>query len=103
MKILKGHLNFAYINNEIQYYVTPGRIELNVCGTLMNGKDFYDVVDKRCITDDDGILVDVYIDGYLSNLGLTHKEVCQGNFMVDGPTWLDICDTFNVEVEWCSK
>ena len=37
------------------------------------------------------IVIDIYDENLL------------GDFIVDGPTWLDICDEFNVEVEWCNK
>ena len=74
-----------------------------ICGDLMSGKEFYQHVDSGGIIDYDGSLGNVYVDGYRSNLGLYHKGLCQGGFLVDGPTWLEICETFDVTVEWCNK
>ena len=103
MKRLKGYLNFAYIDGEVQYYTEDHQLELNLCGKVMSGKEFYEYVDSGCITNYDGILADVYINGYKSNLGLTHKYLHQGGFMVDGESWLELCDEFDIEVEWCNK
>ena len=69
----------------------------------MSGHDFFEDVDNRCIINNDGILGNVYVDGYKSNLGLYHGNFCQGGFLVDGETWLSICDDHKVEVEWCNK
>ena len=27
----------------------------------------------------------------------------QSNFMIDGKTWLEICNNYTVKVEWCNK
>ena len=77
--------------------------EQTICGDIMSGKEFYEYVDWGGIIDYDGILGEVFVNGYKSNLGLCHKGLCQGGFIVDGDTWLDICEEFNVEVEWCNK
>jgi hypothetical protein len=74
-----------------------------VCGDIMSGEDFYDCVDGGGIIDYDGALGRVYVNGYFSNLGLHHKGLSQGGFRVDGPTWLSLCDDYDIEVEWCNK
>ena len=105
----KGYMRFAYIDGEIQYFKKDypkdmlDIYEVPICGDLMSGKEFYEHVDGTYIIDYDGSMSDVFIDGYRSNLGLHHKGLSQGHFLVDGPTWLDICDEFDVEVEWCNK
>ena len=40
---------------------------------LIDGRDFLEQVDSECIMDYDGTLYDVFVDGYISNLGLCHK------------------------------
>ena len=105
----KGYIVFAYIDDEIKYFKQdyPKSMldmhEVPIYGDLMSGKKFYDHVDDKCIMDDDGSLSEVFVDGYKSNLGLFHKGLSQGRFLVDGPTWLDICEEFDVKVEWCNK
>jgi len=105
----KGTITFAYVGDDIKYFTEDYPAETKdmfyqvVCGDMMSGKDFYECVDGGCIIDYDGSLGDVYVNGYKSNLGLYHRGLCQGHFLVDGQTWLDICDEFDVEVEWCNK
>ena len=105
----KGYLNFAYREDGLQYLVNeyPKEFldmhEMTLIGDLMDGKQFYERVDDGCIIDYDGSLSHVFVDGYISNLGLCHGDLCQGGFLVDGPTWLDICEEFKVEVEWCNR
>ena len=105
----KGTITFAYVNDEIKYFTEDYPAETKdmyaqvICGDMMSGNEFYECVDGGGIIDYDGLLGEVYINGYKSNLGLFHRDLCQGRFIVDGETWLDICDEFNVEVEWCNK
>ena len=71
--------------------------------SLMSGKKFVSFVDSGCIIDDDGSLANVFIDGYNSNLGLHHKGLTDGKFLVDKNTFLDICKNYEVEVNWANK
>lgn len=104
-KTCEGNITFALINNEIKYHKNNSLFPMNyrICGDLMTGKEFYECVDCGGIIDYDGSLGEVLIDGYRSNLGLCHRGICQGGFIVDGPTWLEMCEKFNIEVEWCNK
>lgn len=105
----KGYMMFAYIDGEIQYYKQDypkdmmDFYEVRIYGDLMSGKEFYENVDDTSLINYDGSMSEVFIDGYRSNLGLYHKGLSQGRFLVDGQTWLYICDEFDVEVEWCNK
>ena len=105
----KGTITFAYVDDEIKFFTEDYPAAMKdmyaqvICGDMMSGNDFYECVDGGGIIDYDGSLGDVYVNGYKSNLGLFHRGLCQGHFIVDGPTWLDICDEFDVEVEWCNK
>lgn len=74
-----------------------------ICGDIMDGEEFYDCVDSGSIIDYDGLLGEVYINGYKSNLGLAHRGLRQGGFLVDGETWLKLCRDYDIEVEWCNK
>lgn len=105
----KGRITFIYFEDQIKFFTEDyeeemlGFYEETICGDMMGGKEFYEDVDCGGIIDYDGMLGEVFVNGYKSNLGLCHKGLCQGHFIVDGSTWLDICDEFNVEVEWCNK
>ena len=105
----KGYMCFAYIDNDIKYFKEdyPKDMaefyEVNTCGDFMSGKEFYEQVNDRCLINYDGSISYIFVDGYRSNLGLCHEGMRQGDFLVDGPTWLDICDVFEVEVVWCNK
>ena len=105
----KGYLEFAYIDKEIktrfyEYHEFEKEFfSIKITGDLVSGEEFYDWVDHGSIIDYDGFLSHVFIDGCRSNLGLTHKGLTQGEFLVDGPTWLEICANYNVQVEWSNK
>lgn len=105
----KGAIKFIYADDEIQYVAWEysedmlDMYEVRICGDMMSGKEFYECVDDGCIIDYDGCLGNVFVNGLKSNLGLFHKGMSQGDFAVDGKTWLEICEEFNVEVEWCNK
>lgn len=75
----------------------------SIIGDLMTGIEFYEAVDSGCIIDYDGMLGEVFVDGYISNLGLCHKGLCQGEFLVDGNSWKALCEEHTIEVIWCNK
>ena len=70
---------------------------------LMDGMEFLDAVRKGCITDDDGSINHVFVDGYLSNLGLDHDNLMSGEFLVNELAWEDICKEHTVEVDWVNR
>lgn len=106
----EGRFLLAYSENEgllctkIPYSPEKKSIyEIRICGDLMTGKEFYEEVDCGGIIDYDGILGNVFVDGFESNLGLSHYGLSQSGFMVDGNTWLRLRDEFDIMVEWCNK
>lgn len=70
---------------------------------LFNGKDFLSHVQDGYIIDDDGHIADIFVDGYISNLGLSTDNLTQGEFLVSAEVWEDICNEFKVEVNWANK
>lgn len=70
---------------------------------LMDGIEFYTHVNNGGFIDYDGTLANVFVDGYLSNLGLLLRGISQGKFKVDGETWLEICEEHEVKVNWANK
>ena len=71
--------------------------------SLMSGEDFIRDIESGCIIDDDGRIADVFVDGYISNLGIHHNGFTSGNFLVNKETFLDICKNYKVEVNWANK
>ena len=104
-----GYMSFMYDRGDLGIMRDDYDIlwqEMNsreTIGDIYTGKDFYNLVDDSCIINYDGNMSVVYVDDCLSNLGLAHKGLTQGKFMVDGDTWLSLCDEFDIKVEWCNK
>lgn len=70
---------------------------------LLLGKEFLDYVRNGCITDNDGILFGIYIDGFRTNLGLDEAGFSQGNFLVSDKVFEDLCNSHEVLVNWANK
>ncbi len=72
---------------------------------LISGENFAKLVHVGAISDYDGSIANVFVDGYDSNLGIIDREnhFCQGRFVVDVDTFLRICQLHHVEVNWANK
>jgi len=70
---------------------------------LFDGKEFLENVEEGYLIDYDGSISSVFVDGYLSNLGLSTDNMQQGKFLVSAEVWKDICEEFKVEVNWANK
>lgn len=124
----KGYMYFCYsqsglitqkidletiINNEIHEYHSKETKEfiretieekLNISiYELMSGEEFLEYVEGGSITDYDGTLSEIFADGYITNLGLVHKGLQQGNFLVDAEIFEQLCNYYNIEVNWANK
>lgn len=112
----KGYITFYYSKDGLQYDIDEKEDMLKPfrgedflhwfeksIGHLLDGKEFYDYVDSGVLIDDDGTLGDVYVNGYISNLGLKHKNLCQGKILLDGVMWLSMCKKYKIEVDWYNK
>lgn len=122
-----GRMIFCYTNTGLKYQVInaddvpeyikeKGQEEINEyikfnkemyyqewIAHIMDGLEFLSDVDNGCFIDYDGTLSEIYVDGYLTNLGLCHKGICQGKFLVDGEVFRDICTNHHVLVDWANK
>ena len=104
-----GYIQFRHTTEGIQYctYEYDDFMKEMKCrepiGDIMTGKQFFDMVDCGCIINYDGSIGCIWLDNALTNLGLAHEGLSQGEFLVDGETWLEICENFDVKVEWCNK
>ena len=105
---VKGTMFFAYCNNELTIFIDEYKEELEKMfvemriHNLMSGEEFMSCVDSGLFIDDDGSIANIFIDGYQSNLGLCHKEIMQGGFLVDKETFMEICACYKVEVDWAN-
>lgn len=71
---------------------------------LMSGQEFLKAVQNGYLTNYDGSVAQVFVDGYISNLGLFTEDGFQcGDFTVDEELWLQICGNYKVEVNWANK
>lgn len=70
---------------------------------LMSGKEFLDAVRSRCIMDYDGTLSDIFVDGFDTNLGLSEAGLSQGQFLVSGKIFEQLCNEHEVLVNWANK
>ena len=70
---------------------------------LFDGKEFLKLAQEGSFIDYDGSISTVFVDGYISNLGLATDNLTQGKFLVGAEVWEDICNEFKVEVNWANK
>lgn len=71
---------------------------------LMPGKKFLDMVKSGYFVDSDGTICEIFADGFKCNLGLfTNNLISGGGCFVDEEMWLDLCDRYNIEVNWANK
>lgn len=116
----KGFMHFKLDNNyELVYQITTiddmiktvspafqeaiADIFIHPVYDLLSGKEFLDHVRSGCITDNDGILFGIYIDGFRTNLGLDEAGLSQGNFLISGNVFEDLCNNHEVLVNWANK
>lgn len=119
--ISKGDIDFAYGKDGMMYRVwqledlrrlyhgvlTDDMIKDMHCTyniyDLFSGKEFLQMVEEGCIIDYDGSLSDIFVDGYKSNLGLVSDDFCQGKFLVITEIFRELCDEYDVQVNWANK
>lgn len=70
---------------------------------LIDGKEFLESIESGVITNYDGEIANIFVDGYDSNLGIFYKEFYDGGFLVDKETFLELCDDLKIEVNWANK
>lgn len=70
---------------------------------LMDGMKFLAYVNDGMFIDYDGSISEVFVDGYVSNLGLKYKGISQGEFKVNSKMWKKICSEHEVLVNWANR
>ena len=72
-------------------------------GYLMDGLEFLNCVRDKCITNNDGSMEFITVDGYNSNLGLFSNSFVDGKFLVTEDVFEEICKEYEVKVLWINK
>lgn len=78
-------------------------IEMNILGEVYEGIDFAKLLKQGIITAAEGVVADVYVNSYKTNISFTYngKVYGSGDCIIDIGEWYALCKTYNVEVEWC--
>lgn len=95
-----GLINFYRDYNEVDIALGMNMFPIY---DLIDGKDFLKYVEESSFIDYDGVISDIFIDGYHSNLGLKYKGICQGKFLMSGEEFRKVCNEYKVEVNWANK
>ena len=70
---------------------------------IMSGIDFLQDVKNNCLSDYDGYIERVFVDGYKSNLGLLTDNLQSGDFLVTEDVWEKLCVEHDIQISWCNK
>lgn len=71
--------------------------------SMFDGQEFVDMIKKGCITSYDGFISEIYVDGYLSNLGIISDTFEDGEFLVSIEMFEELCQDYEVLVNWANK
>lgn len=90
------------------YHVKPEDVQKsNNCDIekedLFDGKEFLEDVRNKCIIDYDGSLEHIFVNGLESNLGLASADFCQGNFLVMEDVFEELCEEYDIKVDWAGR
>lgn len=106
----KGVINFIFSGHGVimeRRYFTIAEEDLGYdefpIYNLMSGEEFLHDVDNGLFIDYDGSLAEVFVDGYISNLGLRHMGIRQGQFLTTKEFWESLMGTNKIEVNWANK
>lgn len=71
---------------------------------LISGKEFLDCVKCSGFTNYDGYIKEVYVNGFKSNVGLISDNLISGgDFYMDEDAWRNLCEDYDVKVNWVNK
>ncbi len=102
LKREKGYIRDDAFCEEVVEHMYRHNFTKNIYD-LIDGKKFLENVQEGYFIDYDGTIADVFVDGYVSNLGLATNNLTKGKFLLSAEMWKDVCDEFKVEVNWANK
>ena len=71
--------------------------------SLITGEDFLEKIESGCIRDCDGYIANIFVDGYVSNLGIFYKGFSSGGFLADKEVFLNFCERHSVVINWVNR
>lgn len=116
-KLTKGYISyFIEMDEQGEIQITTDTEEYNLSDEivksfyaerpiydLINGINFLDDVRSGNFINYDGSISEIYIDDYRTNLGLIEEGIVEGDFMVNGNFFEELCKNHKVEVNWANK
>lgn len=113
IKEIKGNITFflkmGYIEFAIHEYTNEEKEYSGLFPTIYNtyslisGEEFADYIDNGCFVDNDGTIADIFVDDYVSNLGIFEKGMHQGKFMISTYDFRKLCKLHKIKVNWANK
>lgn len=70
---------------------------------MFHGLEFVRMIENGNINYHDGFISEIYVDGYLSNLGIITDTFECGEFLVFSDVFKEICSKHDVLVNWAAK
>ena len=87
----------------MQHSITNSKARMIYKEDLFDGKEFLEDVRNKCIIDYDGSLEHIFVNGFESNLGLASNDFCQGKFLVMEDVFEELCEEYNIKVDWAGR
>jgi len=111
VKTIEGKCHFVFENGNIKgYYKDFDEYEKEMLKVeyiiydLIDGESFAESVKYGGFTDYDGSLCEIFVNDYLSNLGIWSNNFHQGDgFFVSLKDFKKLCGQYKVEVNWANK
>lgn len=99
------------IKKDINNYTNDSMITNNIIKSkivkplydVLSGLSFLKSVKEKYISNNDGTVIDIFVDGYISNIGLKTNYYSCGNFMLGEQDWKDFCKKHKVLVNFAHK
>jgi hypothetical protein len=112
-KITKGKVYFylknGYIEGDVHEYTEEEKEWTGLYPTefeiydLMDGLEFADCVEGGGFIDNDGSIAEIFVNDFLSNLGIWDEGMHQGKFCLGLYDFRRLCKEYKVEVNWANK
>jgi hypothetical protein len=112
-KTIKGrvwfYLNDGYIENCIKDYTEEEKEFTGMYPTkydiydLFSGDEFASCVEDGGFIDYDGSISDIFVNDYVSNLGIWDYGIHQGKFCLGLNDFRELCKEYKIEVNWANK
>lgn len=101
---IEQHVNDTCIDDDMKKAISTQMQEsLTFEGDIFEGHEFSDDIKSGCITDYDGFIGCIVVNGYKSNLGIISDDFMQGDCLVSLEVFEGICKQNDVSVVWHNR